>query len=186
MGTFKNPDVWKQNIAYQIGDFVLYNGVIYMAIKPVPAGTEMSSDYWTVFAEGAIVPTGEISITENGEVDVAQYATANVNVEGSGGGDFTTAEVIFASNTTEPFDLACPNIHPLFDVLNSNINSADMDGETPIDVVLYKSSVEVYVASEEAKANSVSGNAEIISERSVKITGNCTITFTDAEVGENA
>ena len=82
MAGFKNPDVWKKNLAYQIGDFVLYNGTVYMAIKPVPAGTDMSADYWIAFAEGAIVPTGEISITENGEVDVAQYATANVNVEG--------------------------------------------------------------------------------------------------------
>lgn len=86
MGTFKNPDVWKQNLAYQIGDFVLYDGTVYMAIKPVPAGTNMSSDYWIAFEEGAIVPTGVISITENGEVDIAQYATANVNVEGGGDG----------------------------------------------------------------------------------------------------
>ena len=93
MGTFKNPDVWKQNLAYQIGDFVLYDGSVYMAIKPVPAGTEMSSDYWYAFAEGAIIPTGEISITENGEVDVKEYATANVNVEGGGGSATQTLTV---------------------------------------------------------------------------------------------
>ena len=52
MGTFKNPDVWKQNLAYQIGDFVLYEGSVCMAIKPVPAGTEMSADYWTDFSGG--------------------------------------------------------------------------------------------------------------------------------------
>lgn len=52
MGTFKNPDVWKKNLAYQIGDFALYNGTVYMAIKPVPAGTEMSADYWTDFSGG--------------------------------------------------------------------------------------------------------------------------------------
>ena len=99
MGTFKNPDVWKQNLAYQIGDFVLYDGSVYMAIKPVPAGTEMSSDYWYAFAEGAIIPTGEISITENGEVDVKEYATANVNVEG-GGGSATTD--VYLWNISDP------------------------------------------------------------------------------------
>lgn len=107
MGTFKNPDVWKQNLAYQIGDFVLYNGVVYMAIKPVPAGTAMSNDYWTVFEEGAIVPTGEISITENGEVDVAQYATANVNVEGGGsGGSSTQTLTVTKDNESDTVSVA--------------------------------------------------------------------------------
>lgn len=108
MGTFKNPDVWKQNLAYQIGDFVLYNGTVYMAIKPVPAGTEMSADYWYAFDDGAIVPTGEISITENGEVDVAQYATANVNVEGGGGGGAAhsiTCKIINDMDTGELIDM---------------------------------------------------------------------------------
>ena len=41
-------------------------------------------------------PTGKITITENGTgINVAQYATADVNVEGGGGSsDFSTAEVI--------------------------------------------------------------------------------------------
>lgn len=105
---------------------------------------------------------------------LAQYVSGG----GGGGGDFTTAEVIFASDTTLPFDLACPNI---FDgTFYSNVNSDDMDGETPIDVVLYKSAVNAYVASELAKVSSVSGSAEILDIKSVRITGDCTITFADA------
>lgn len=101
---------------------------------------------------------------------LAQYVT------GGGGGDFTTAEVIFANDTTLPFDLACPNI---FDgAFYANINSDDMDGETPIDVVLYKGAVNAYVASEDVKVSSVSGSAEILGIRDVRITGDCTITFT--------
>lgn len=43
----------------------------------------------------AIIPTGNIELTENGEgIDVSTYATATVNVSGGGGGgDFSTAEV---------------------------------------------------------------------------------------------
>ena len=35
---------------------------------------------------GGIVPSGNISITENGSYDVSQYASAEVNVASSGGG----------------------------------------------------------------------------------------------------
>lgn len=36
-------------------------------------------------SESVIEPTGTIAITENGTVDVSQYASANVNVSGGGG-----------------------------------------------------------------------------------------------------
>ena len=43
----------------------------------------------------AIIPTGNIELTENGEgINVSTYATATVNVSGGGGGgDFSTAEI---------------------------------------------------------------------------------------------
>lgn len=48
-------------------------------------------------------PSGSISITENGTVDVAQYASANVNVSGGGGSSYTllsSEEVEISENAT--------------------------------------------------------------------------------------
>lgn len=51
-----------------------------------------------------VTPSGKITITENGtDINIAQYALANVNVEG-GSSDFSTAEVeIRTGNTTGIF-----------------------------------------------------------------------------------
>ena len=49
----------------------------------------------------APVPTGKITITENGEdIDVSAYATADVTVEG-GSSDFSTAEVTIVNGSAE-------------------------------------------------------------------------------------
>lgn len=102
---------------------------------------------------------------------LAQY------VGGGGGGDFTTASVIFAKDTEADFTVACPNI---FDGrFYSYIDSADIDGEMPTDVVLYKGSVMVIVAVGTVKVGSVSGSAETSDIGSVTITGDCTVTFAD-------
>lgn len=50
-----------------------------------------------------VTPSGKITITENGtDIDIAQYALADVNVEGGGGSsDFSTAQVSVTYNSPD-------------------------------------------------------------------------------------
>lgn len=65
--------------------------------------------YDTTKWPGYVEPTGTIEITENGEVDVTQYAKADVNVESSGGG-LQTATLTVVNNANTGVQLEVPNI----------------------------------------------------------------------------
>ena len=62
------PTASQQNVTPDTG----YDGLSRVTVNPIP------SEY--------IIPTGTVSITSNGTVDVKQYASANVNVSGGGSG----------------------------------------------------------------------------------------------------
>lgn len=64
--------------------------------------------YDTTEWPGYVEPTGTIEITENGEVDVTQYAKADVSVEASGG--LQTATLTVVNNTNSSVQLQVPNI----------------------------------------------------------------------------
>ena len=72
-------------------------------------------------------PSGKITITENGtDIDIAQYALADVAVEG-GSSDFSTAEVEVTNNMSKAgFTITLPHIEEdgLYSVLTVNPTAA--------------------------------------------------------------
>lgn len=117
----------------------------------------------------------EVPMTQQGAIlALAQYVGG-----GGGGGDFTTASVVFVNNATvDDYQVACPNVYE--GDLFCDVDSGDMDGETPFDVVLYGGKLDVRLPTDVAiKVASVSGSIEI-DGRSISITGDGTVTYEDA------
>ena len=130
-----------------------------------------------------VTPSGKITITENGtDIDIAQYALADVNVEGGGGSsDFSTAEVTIINNRVGEgivkFEL--PNLYEedgdewlTSSVISYNENTTTM---TP---VLYKGIANALFYSEPSASITVTATGNItIDNGTCTITGNGTITI---------
>ena len=147
----------------------------------------------------AIIPTGNIELTENGEgIDVSTYATATVNVSGGGGGgDFSTAEVslILTFDAMEYYGASLSASIAIYDNSIKNpaliplaIPSGSTSVTTSITVPLYKNKLitdlSAFMITGDAGTlyadyndpPSASGNATI-DDYVATITGDCVITI---------
>lgn len=119
-------------------------------------------------------PSGKIMITENGtDIDVAQYALADVNVEGGGGSsDFSKAEVTIINSSRSDVPCAIP-------IAVDEHNNAEAisrirgDAENTYKVILYKGTACLLFDSEDI---AVTG-AITIDDGLVFVTGDGTITI---------
>ena len=127
-------------------------------------------------------PTGKITITENGtDIDIAQYATADVNVEGGGGSsDFSTAEVTIQITTENPdVYVAIPAIvtTPVDMILNQQYNTLNSSTAQMLTVPLYKGTLAVTGNSAGEISVNVNGSVQQVGALDFLITGDCTITI---------
>ena len=131
-----------------------------------------------------VTPSGKITITENGtDIDIAQYATADVNVEGGGGSsDFSIAEVTVACPNVES-QIGRANIGRFYyldenEIRDTNASFYDDDPETweplVLNEILYKGSqiVELRAGSLVSTSGAVTFDSNTLL---FEITGDCTI-----------
>ena len=123
-----------------------------------------------------VTPSGKITITENGtDIDIAQYATADVSVEGGGGSsDFTTAEVTISGATGEEATvLLMPNIQD--SDRRTGVESAEVRAsytQKTYNVPLYKGHCLIKVNS--GDVDGLTGNVTL--DRGwLNVTGNCSL-----------
>ena len=107
---------------------------------------------------------------------------------GSGGGgssDFSTAEVTIVNNCAEGSSIlyCCIAMESPIHIIPAQSTteiSVDASATQTINAILYKGKAEAYVESSSSIAVSASGNAEFDEYNTGHITGDCTITITDA------
>ena len=121
-----------------------------------------------------VTPSGKITITENGtDIDIAQYALADVNVEGGGGSsDFSTAEVTLANDCGGQ-----PLIFPV--VTNNGLDHIEISEAGMYVIPLYNGHYLMKDRQTLAQIEEVSGNIEEIGsgrDAYFDITGDCVIT----------
>lgn len=130
-------------------------------------------------------PSGKITITENGtDIDVAQYALADVNVEGGGGSsDFSTAQVTVVNNSqSDAFNFVmCVTMTNEGVSATTGLVLGTPVGETEVfNVVLYKGNAHIqFEASDEEPSVVIttSGNISDLGGDNYMVTGDCTITI---------
>lgn len=121
-----------------------------------------------------VTPSGKITITENGtDIDIAQYALADVNVEGGGGSsDFSTAEVDVTVNT-EAFYLT-----NAVGVDDEEMYWVDGFETMPYTLLLYKGTFESGVAAPEGYQISSAIGTGGVSVSTTPFGGNKKVTIT--------
>lgn len=126
-----------------------------------------------------VTPSGKITITENGtDIDIAQYALADVTVEGGGGGgDFSTAEVTIASEDFQIIEKLL--MFAAVDGIDSGIFAFSDPDIGTYTVPLYKGLASwAYMGAYQVAC---SGNITYDPLLGIQITGNGTITISAGE-----
>lgn len=141
--------------------------------------------------EGLVAPTGTISITENGTVDVTQYASASVEVSG-GSSDFQPITVTFSVEGEEgdsqhlEFYLMDNNTGAVMglckdtDDYYTSFQTDEIVVGDPVQIELVRIGESTLIAnlSDGAEPKSVSGSVTIFDDQGfseLRITGDCTI-----------
>lgn len=121
-------------------------------------------------------PSGKITITENGtDIDIAQYALADVNVEGGGGSsDLTTAQI----TVTDEYEVEI-KVAVAIDDDGNKLSASTIAGSGVYDVILYGGVCYASIPTAEAEGYtvSVSGDLELLEYDDIIITGDGAITI---------